>query len=315
MQELHRDDRDGESHRHAVGYLSSPAHPMRSCDHSAYRTHKCAPVSYKIEKTGDHSPTKETAGPLIDYHLHVVAHGDRPMTVENILAYCDVARERGILQMGITEHDRYLDDIDLAAFQEAREKSRDVELRLGIEIDFVPGNEERMQHDSTALPYDYVIGSVHRVDGEEVDHPDHTEIYERWDTYDLYEAYYANVRAAALSGRFDVLGHPDLIKIFRNFPEQDITGMLEETADAVAESGIVVDVNAAGLRKPVGEIYPSRKLLEMFHRRNVPIVLSSDAHAPDQVGMGYEKSIPLVRDVGYRELVTFSNHERGTLAL
>src|SRR5215212_2125870 len=237
------------------------------------------------------------------------------MTVENILAYCEVARERGILQMGITEHDRYLDEIDLAVFQEAREKSRDVELRLGIEIDFVPGNEERMEHDSTALPYDYVIGSVHRVDGEEVDHPDRREIYEKWDTYDLYEAYYANVRATALSGRFDVLGHPDLIKIFRRFPEKDITEMLEETADTVAESGIVVDVNAAGLRKPVAEIYPSRKLLEMFHRRGVPIILSSDAHAPSEVGAGYEQSIPLVRDVGYREIVTFENRKRGTLPL
>lgn len=252
---------------------------------------------------------------MIDYHLHVVAHGDRPMTVENILSYCEVARERGILQMGITEHDRYLDDIDLAAFQEARELSLDVGLRLGIEIDFVPGQEERMDLDSTALPYDYIIGSVHRVGGEEVDHPDHREIYEKWDTYDLYEAYYANVREAALSGRFDVLGHPDLIKIFRQFPARDITDMLEETADAVAASGIVVDVNAAGLRKPVGEIYPSRNLLEMFHRRGVPIILSSDAHAPGEVGAGYEKSIPLVRDVGYREVVTFENRERETLAL
>jgi histidinol-phosphatase (PHP family) len=251
---------------------------------------------------------------LIDYHLHVVAHGDRPMTVENILAYCEVAQERGIGQMGITEHDRYLDDIDLAAFQEAREQTS-VELRLGIEIDFVPGEEERMDHDATELPYDYVIGSVHRVDGEEVDRATDQAIYERWETYDLYEAYYANVRAAALSGRFEVLGHPDLIKIFRRFPEKDITGMLEETADAVAESGIVVDVNTAGLRKPIGEIYPSRKLLEMFHRRGVPIILSSDAHAPDEVGMGYEKSIPLVRDVGYREVVTFKDRERGTLPL
>jgi histidinol-phosphatase (PHP family) len=251
---------------------------------------------------------------LIDYHLHVVAHGDRPMTVENILAYCEVAGERGICQMGITEHDRYLDDIDLAAFQEAREKSQDVELRLGIEIDFVPGKEE-MYRFATALPYDYVIGSVHRVGGEEVDHPDHKEIYDKWNTYDLYKAYYENVRKAALSGRFDVLGHPDLIKIFRRFPERDITSVLEETADAVAESGIVVDVNAAGLRKPIGEIYPSRDFLEMFHRRGVPIILSSDAHAPNEVAAGYDKSLELVRDVGYREVVTFKNGERGTLAL
>src|ERR671938_1217239 len=114
------------------------------------------------------------------------------MTVENILKYCEVAKERGVSQMGITEHDRYLEEIDLAAFQEARELSHDVELRLGIEIDYVPGAEERMDIDATALPYDYVIGSVHRVDNEEVDHPQHQEIYEKWETYDLYEAYYKN---------------------------------------------------------------------------------------------------------------------------
>ena len=217
--------------------------------------------------------------------------------------------------MGITEHDRYLDDIDLAAFEEARELSQDVGLRLGIEIDFVPGNEEEMDRVAKALPYDYLIGSVHRVDNEEVDHPDHLEIYEKWDTYELYEAYYENVRKAALSGRFDVIGHPDLIKIFRNFPDRDITPLLEETADAIAESGIVVDVNSAGLRKPRGEIYPARDFLEIFYNRGVPIILSSDAHAPNEVAAGYVKSLKLVHDVGYREVVTFKNGERGKLSL
>ena len=252
---------------------------------------------------------------MIDYHLHVIAHGDRPMTVENILEYCEVAHERGIRQMGITEHDRYLKDIDLSAFQEARELSQDVGLRLGIEIDFIPGNEDEMDRAATALPYDYVIGSVHRVDYEEVDHPDHMEIYDKWETYELYEAYYENVRKAALSGRFEVLGHPDLIKIFRHFPDRDITPMLEETADAIAESDVVVDVNAAGLRKPIGEVYPAKDFLEMFHRRGVPIILSSDAHAADQVAAGYDESLKLVHDVGYREVVVFKDRERGTLPL
>src|SRR5918997_2705345 len=262
-------------------------------------------------------PGVTTSGeePLIDYHLHVIAHGDRPMTVENILKYCEVARARGIRQMGITEHDRYLDEIDLAAFQEAREISRDVELRLGIEIDFVPGAEVRMDNDATALPYDYVIGSVHRVDNLEVDRASDQGIYDRYDTYDLYAAYYANVRKAALSGRFEVIGHPDLIKIFRRFPDRDITPLLEETADAVAEADVVVDVNAAGLRKPVGEIYPSKKFLEMFHRRGVPIILSSDAHDPEEVAAGYDKSLKLVHDVGYREVATFEKRDRGSLSL
>src|SRR5829696_4210427 len=215
--------------------------------------------------------------PLIDYHLHVIAHGDRPMSVENIMKYCEVARARGVSQMGITEHDRYVEEIDLAAFQEARELSQDVELRLGIEIDYVPGAEERMDNDTKALPYDYVIGSVHRVDNEEVDRATNQRIYDRYETYDLYAAYYANVRKAVLSGRFEVLGHPDLIKIFRHFP--------------------------------------AREFLEMFHKRGVPVILSSDAHAPDQVALGYDTSLALVHEVGYREVATFRNHERGTLPL
>ena len=125
---------------------------------------------------------------MIDYHLHVVAHDDRPMTVENILAYCEVARARGVLQMGITEHDRYLDKIDISAFGEAREKS-DVGLRLGIEIDFVPGKEERLDHDSTALPYAYVLGIVHRVGAAEVDRATDPRFYDRYEPYDLYQAY------------------------------------------------------------------------------------------------------------------------------
>ena len=172
-----------------------------------------------------------------------------------------------------------------------------------------------MDADSTALPYDYVIGSVHRVDGDEVDRATDQSVYERYETYELYAAYYRNVREAALSRRFEVIGHPDLIKIFRRYPDRDITPLLEETADAVAESGVVVDVNAAGLRKPVGEIYPSRKFLEMFHRRGVPIILSSDAHAPGEVAAGYDRSLKLVHDVGYREVATFVNRERGSLPL
>ena len=255
---------------------------------------------------------------MIDYHLHVVAHGDRPMTAENILEYCEVARDRGLQQMGITEHDRYLEDIDLSPLsRKPASMSRDVGLRLGIEIDFIPGNEQEMDRVATALPYDYVIGSVHRVDYEEVDHPDHMEIYEKWQTYELYEAYYENVRKGgalrALRGDRSPRPHQDLPPLPR---PKDITPMLEETADAVAESGVVVDVNAAGLRKPIGEIYPARDFLEMFYRRGVPIILSSDAHAARRGRRRLRRrASKLVHDVGYREVATFKDHERGTLSL
>ena len=170
---------------------------------------------------------------MIDYHLHVIAHGDRPMTVDNILAYLEVAKSRGLRQMGITEHDRYLDDIDLAAFQEAREKYQDVELRLGIEIDFVPGAEERMDHDSSALPYDYVIGSVHRVDKVVV--VTLTKEISRSGRHTNSTRRTTRTAVRRPSPALRDLGHPDL-KIFaiRTGHNPDARA----TADAVAESGM-----------------------------------------------------------------------------
>ena len=121
----------------------------------------------------------------------------------------------------------------------------------------------------------------------------------------------------SFGGGHDLQEFYELVKSvpFEIETDRDITPLLEETADAIAEAGVVVDVNAAGLRKPVGEIYPSQKFLEMFHRRGVHIILSSDAHASNEVAAGYDQSLKLVHDVGYREVATFKDRERGTLPL
>ena len=80
--------------------------------------------------------------------------------------------------------------------------------------------------------------------------------------------------------------------------------------EAVAESGVVVDVNAAGLRKPIGEVYPSADFLQMFHRRGVPIILSSDAHAPEDIGRGYEQALEAMAEWGVREIAVFDGRRR-----
>ena len=80
--------------------------------------------------------------------------------------------------------------------------------------------------------------------------------------------------------------------------------------EGIATSGIAVEVSTAGLRKPVGEIYPDRAFLEMVVEAGNPIALSSDAHVPDQLGHGYDRALALLDQVGVRELCVFERRAR-----
>ena len=98
---------------------------------------------------------------------------------------------------------------------------------------------------------------------------------------EVWRRYFAQVRAAAASGLFDVLAHLDLAKVFGHSASQSvIESEHEQTADAIAAAGIAVEISTAGLRKAAGELYPAQDLLRALHRRGVPITLGSDAHVP-----------------------------------
>ena len=78
----------------------------------------------------------------------------------------------------------------------------------------------------------------------------------------------------------------------------------------IAESGIAVEVSTAGLRKPVGELYPSRPFAEMCVEAGAPFALSSDAHRPEEVAFGYEQAIGFLGDIGVGEICVFEGRRR-----
>jgi histidinol-phosphatase (PHP family) len=165
-----------------------------------------------------------------------------------------------------------------------------------------------------ARDWDYVVGSVHFLRDEAVDHPD----FDIWRTRshrpeEVWNRYFDTLGAAAASGLFDVLAHPDLVKMWgreRPRPEGDLRRFYDRAMEAIAESGIAVEVSTAGLRKPVGELYPDRAFLEMVLDAGNPIALSSDAHTPDQLGAGYEQALELLDELGVRELCVFDRRAR-----
>jgi histidinol-phosphatase (PHP family) len=268
---------------------------------------------------------------LTDYHLHLRpdgqgAHAEQYFTAENAERYRAAASERGIAELGVSEHvyrfEQVLDvwqhpfwvsfahdDLDAyCAF--VREQT---DLRLGIEADFVPGAEDRIANLLQARDFDYVVGSVHFIRDGAVDMDD----YSVWDSgrsvEEIWQRYFETVGEAARSGLFDILAHPDLVKVWgseRPLPEGDLRRYYELAIDGIAESGIAVEVSTAGLRKRVGELYPAAAFLEMCLEAGAPITLSSDAHRPQDVGADYDRALELLDSLGVRELSVFEHRER-----
>jgi histidinol-phosphatase (PHP family) len=275
---------------------------------------------------------------LTDYHLHLRPDGNDADVAEyhtqaNVERYRAVAEERGIAELGVSEHiyrfaqalsvwrhpfwETYAhDDIDeYCAF--VREHT---DLRLGIEADFVPGAEDRMANLLQERDFDYVVGSVHFLRDGAVDMDDYSVWGSARDPEDVWRRYFDTIAEASRSGLFDIAAHPDLVKYWgssasRRTPEGDLRRYYEPAVEAIAEAGIAVEVSTAGLRKPAGELYPSRAFLEMCVEAGVPVALSSDAHRPEDVGADYQRALELLDAVGVRELCVFEGRARRLVAI
>jgi histidinol-phosphatase (PHP family) len=267
---------------------------------------------------------------LTDYHLHLrpddpAATPERYFTDENVDRYLDAARQAGIEELGVSEHVyRFRDALAIGRHPLWEELARDdldaycefvrtTPLRLGIEVDFLAGEEDRIAELLNGREFDYVLGSVHLVGDRMVDHGGY-DIWEGASSADgVWERYFELVAEAVRSGLFDILAHPDLVKMWgpeRPWPERDLRFHYEPAVEAIAESGIAVELSTAGLRKPVGEIYPSRELCEICIEAGAAFALSSDAHAPDYVGYEYGRAVDLLRELRVEEICVFENRER-----
>jgi histidinol-phosphatase (PHP family) len=268
---------------------------------------------------------------LTDYHVHLRPDGpDTPpadyFTAENAQRYRAAAADRGIAELGVSEHiyrfsdalaiwDNPLwrefahDDVDAyCAF--VREET---DLRLGIEADFVPGREDRVAAFLDAREWDFVVGSIHFVGDGALDHED----YDIWGmgvgVDKVWTTYFTWLGELARTGMYDILAHPDLVKHWggrRPMPEGDLRRFYELAMDGIAESQIAIEVSTAGLRKPVGELYPDRAFLEMCVDAGCPVALSSDAHVPEDLGHGYDAALELLAGVGVGELAVFERRRR-----
>ncbi|WP_108672291.1 histidinol-phosphatase [Peribacillus acanthi] len=263
---------------------------------------------------------------LTDYHNHLETG---TLTLDYLKKFTNQAKLMGIEHFGISEHAyhfyqtadilqndwvnprRYYDMDDYQnLFYEAWNAQIDV--KMSIEMDYTPGKHEEMKRFISAYPFDYVIGSIHWIDDFGIDLKEYIDEWDRRDIIDVYRRYFDQVVTLAESNLFDIIGHIDLVKIFKYIPT-DHDFLLEQydrATEALRNSKTCVEISTAGLRKPIGQLYPDKRLLEMCFNKNIPIVLSSDAHFPEHVGADFDQAIALAKSVGYKSLMTFSKGER-----
>ncbi len=252
----------------------------------------------------------------VDLHNHtpLCNHAEGELS-----AYVEKAIDLGINIYGVSDHapmnfdpkyrmsfeqmDEYKSMVD--SVKQRYEK--EIEVLFAYEVDYLPGH---MDKSILEADVDYLIGSVHFIDKWGFDNPEFIGRYEGADIDTIWQEYFDIIKDMAETGYFDIVGHLDLIKVFKYMPKGNLVEIAEEALQAIKNADMVLELNVAGYRKPCAEPYPSKALLQRAFQMGIPITFSSDAHKPEQVGLFREEIENFAREVGYTQCAYFRKRER-----
>lgn len=252
----------------------------------------------------------------IDYHMHTRLTDGQGEPVD----YARVALARGLDEIGCSDHAPLADretnwtqkKSDLPVYVEmvrrAQRECPQLSIKLGLEVDFIPGHEDWVRELAAMYPWDYFLGSVHFIGDWPVDLS--AKNWEGYDVDERWHAYFDLWEQAARSRLFDSLAHPDLPKKFGHRPRQPFTDIFRKALDVVAACDVAIEVSTAGLRRPCREMYPSEEFLILARQRNIPVTLGSDAHLPEETGQDFDQAIARLRRCGYTQICRFTARRR-----
>ncbi len=256
-----------------------------------------------------------------DYHMHtpLCRHA-----VGEPTEYAARAVKLGLKEIGFSEHSPMpRDDFDdwrmllgdLGEYVEKVDKARrdhpGLRIRLALEVDYLPGQEDWIRDLAGRHPWDYLIGAVHYVsDSWDLDNPRKISQWKDRDPFAVWSAYFERLTLATESGLFEIIAHADLCKKFCFYPTQDCLPLFARFLSAAKKKGVAMELNTAGLRKDCKEIYPSPQIVNLAAQMGVPITFASDAHAPGEVGMNFPEAIELARSAGYTHCCRFTQRRR-----
>jgi len=259
---------------------------------------------------------------LTSYHAHS-RWSDGDGEIEEFLA---AARDLGLDEVGLSEHyvlspdgrpvnwSMPLDALNayLQAYAAAQERAEgDLLGRRGLEVDFFPETKAAVEEALAGKPLDYVIGSVHFLDGFPIDENRRNwQVLTQDERNTVIKGYWTRISQMAESGLFDVVGHLDLTKKFGFLPTVDIHAEVSAALDAIARADMAVEINTAGWYAVCHEVYPEPGIIRACFERKIPVVVTADAHTPAHLTRGFDRAYALLQEIGYRHVACFSERRR-----
>ncbi len=262
---------------------------------------------------------------FIDYHTHHVRCGHALGQLEE---YVQRGIEIGLEQLGLSDHMPLL-HVDPAMYYPGmampltelpfyveeclalKEKYRgQIDIKVGLEADYIEGYEDRIERIVMDYPWDYVIGSVHFLGEWDISDSRQLDGWNGQDPDKVYCRYYDAVQKAASTGFYDFTGHIDVIKRFGFKPAENMVALEKATLDVIKQQNMAIELNASGLRSPAAEMFPSRRILEYCCRQGIPVTVGSDAHQPKRLAQFVDEATNLLKEIGFKELATFDQRKR-----
>ena len=220
--------------------------------------------------------------------------------------------------MNLNEIESYISTIE-----NLKEKYREkIDLKIGFEIDYIENQVERLNTHLNKIKsrLDFILGSVHILFSENgpwaMDDNRFLEQYNSLGTNSVFLLYYQTMQKMLNSTEFDfdIVSHFDLPKKFNKFPSKNskdlITIEISKTLDLIKKRDLTVEINTGGFRKNVKEQYPSEEILKKMCELDIPILLGSDAHDPNELAYEFKKMLKLLKKIGYNKLASFSQRKR-----
>ncbi|MDX1808759.1 MAG: histidinol-phosphatase [Sulfurospirillaceae bacterium] len=252
---------------------------------------------------------------IVDLHNHTVLCKHAEGSIEE---YVQAAIKNNIAVFGFSDHapmkfdqKHRMNFEDMSSYEKSvldiKEKYKDqIQILLAYEVDFVNGLIDESVLKSKV---DYLIGSVHFIDKWGFDNPEFIGEYKHRNIDKIWEEYFEAIRLMAKSNLFDIVGHIDLIKIFNFLPKKEIKLIAHDAIKEIKKSNMVVELNSAGFRKPIQELYPSMDIFELLAEYDIPITFSSDAHKVEHINYKKEEAMQIARELGYKKCAIFENRE------
>jgi histidinol-phosphatase (PHP family) len=251
--------------------------------------------------------SSDGTAPLSDHCEAAVAAGVREICVTN---HAEVMGPDGTWRANLDEmRDRFLSAAE--SVREARRHFPGLGIRLGIELEYRPEWTDTFDRLTAEVPFDFVLGSIHIVDGFNISGgPERDRFFEGRTQDEAYGRYFRELKAMVEWGGFDVVSHFDLIARYGHlrygsYEPARYRDVIQPVLDRMAVRGLGIEINTSGVAGP-GVPYPERDILVWAREAGIQaLTLGTDSHRPGTFVDGLAEGALLARDAGWEELTLF----------